>query len=179
MLLALALIVALPQETPDIVQYRGTYANPATGLCFSVPVDWVAEDIPGTTDTRVGGPLYGPGGIRQPNVILTVERTPEPTNLPLLAKNLRTYLRQLWQPNAIASPTLAKNKRGTPTAQIVHVAPSEQDGEPIRTIYLVALPSSHFYIYARATASVRAWPEYGAPLTLVLSTLSQCAPAAK
>jgi hypothetical protein len=179
MLFAIALVLALPQEPPDIVQYRGAYANPTTGLCFSVPVDWVAEDVPGTTDTHVGGPLYGPGGTWQPNVVLTVERTSEPTNLRLLTANLRTYLRQLWQPNAVAGPTFAKNKRGTPTAQIVHIHPSEQGGEPIKTIYLIALPSSHVYVYARATASVRAWPEYGTGLTLILSTLSKCASAAK
>jgi hypothetical protein len=179
MLLAIALLLVSPQEPPDIVQYRGTYANPVTGLCFSVPAEWVAEDVPGTTDTRVGGPLYGPSGTFQANVVLRVERTVKPAKLHSLAANMRAYLQELWHPASIAPPTFSKNTRGTPTAQIVHIYPSEEGGEPIKIIYSITVPSSHVYVYGRATASVRAWSEYEPALTLIVSTLSGCPRPAK
>ena len=174
MILAIALFLATPQEPPDIVQYRGTYANAETGICFSIPDEWVAEDVPGTTDTRVGGPLYGPGGTFQANVIVRVKRTSKAAKLRSLAADMRSYLQELWHPASIAAPTFSKNKRGTPMAQIEHVYPSEVSGEPIRIIYSIAVTSSQVYVYAYATASVHAWPEYGPGLTLIVSTLSAC-----
>jgi hypothetical protein len=173
-ILAIALFLAVSEEPSDIIQYRGTYANPATGICFSIPDEWVAEDVPGTTDTRVGGPLYGPGGTFQANVIFRVKRTSKPANLRSLAADMRSYLQELWHPASIAAPTFSKNKRGTPTAEIVQVYPSEVSGEPIKTVYSVTVTSSHVYVYGRATASVGAWPEYGPALTLIVSTVSAC-----